>query len=204
MYLKIRYFTDMIVAAVALVLLSPILLVTALFISRDKGPVFFRQERVGLNKQRYRVFKFRSMIVDADRYLDPVTRMPTRDRITSVGRFIRKTSIDELPQLINIVIGDMALIGPRPVLPLFLPYMTEAEDRRFDVKPGLTGWAQVNGRNNIRWSERFKLDLFYIENAGFALDLKIVLKTIKIVLGSSDIAYDRNADQVDDITIREG
>jgi len=202
-YLKFRYLLDFVVATVFLLLLSPILVVTAGAIIVDGGPIFFRQERVGLNKRLYRVLKFRSMLVDADRYLDPLTHMPTRERITPVGRFIRKTSIDELPQLINVIVGDMALIGPRPVLPLFLPFMTLEESRRFSVKPGLTGWAQVNGRNSIRWSERFQLDLVYIEAASPKVDLGIVFKTIKIILNASDIARDRNADQVDDITNRK-
>lgn len=201
-YLRLRYLLDRLVAALALLVLSPLLIVVAILIARDGGPVFFFQDRVGQNAKIFKVFKFRSMIVDADNFLDE-RGMPTRERITPIGRFIRKMSIDELPQFLNVIIGDMALIGPRPILPRFLPFMHADERRRLDIKPGLAGWSQVNGRNNIRWSERFKLDVFYLENASLWLDLRITLKAIRIVLKSEDIAHDRNALDVDDITVRE-
>jgi lipopolysaccharide/colanic/teichoic acid biosynthesis glycosyltransferase len=201
MYLRIRYWFDRLAALLVFLILSPLLIITALFIMRDGGPVFFRQTRVGQNGDLYRVFKFRSMIVDADNYLDD-TGAPTRDRITPVGRFIRKTSIDELPQFLNILLGDMALIGPRPILPMFLPHMNDAEKQRLNGLPGITGWAQVNGRNMIKWSERFKLDVHYINNASLWLDIKIVAMTVQKILFASDIATDRNAAQVNDVTNR--
>ena len=201
-YLRLRYLLDRVVALLALLILSPVLAVVAFLIARDGGPVFFLQERVGQNERIFRVFKFRSMIVDADRYLDE-RGMPTRERITPIGRFIRRSSIDELPQFLNVVRGDMALIGPRPILPRFLPYMRPEERRRAQIKPGLAGWSQVNGRNNVKWSERFRLDVYYMEHASPLLDLRIALKAIRIILRSEDIAHDRNALEVDDITIRE-
>lgn len=201
MYLKARYVLDRILAAAALLVLSPLLLVVAVLVARDGGPVLFRQARLGRGAEEFEILKFRSMIVDADRYLD-ATGMPTCDRITPVGRILRKTSIDELPQFINIVRGDMALIGPRAILPEFLPHITDREKRRFRVLPGLSGWAQVNGRNSIKWSRRFELDNDYIDRAGPRIDLRIVYLTIVGVLMSKEISMDRNAAQVNDITIR--
>lgn len=203
MYLRVRYWFDRLAALLALLVLSPVFLITALLIARDGGPVFFRQTRIGRNGDLYRVFKFRSMIVNADDYLDD-TGAPTRDRITPVGRFIRKTSIDELPQFINILLGDMALIGPRPILPMFLPHMYDAEKQRMNALPGITGWAQVNGRNMIKWSERFKLDVHYINNASLWMDIRIVAMTVQKILFASDIATDRNTAQVNDVTNRPG
>lgn len=201
-YLAFRYIIDSIVAAILLVLLSPILLIVAILIKRDGGPIFFRQERVGKNANIFRVFKFRSMIVDADDFLNDQGEA-TRDRITPIGKFIRRTSIDELPQFINILIGDMAMIGPRPILPKMLPFMTTAENDRFAVRPGITGLAQVNGRNNLIWSKRFIMDVEYTNNANVFLDFKIAFKTIWNVFTAKDISEDRNASKVDDITSRK-
>ena len=128
--------------------------------------------------------KFKSMTDerDADGNL-----LPDKDRITAVGRFVRKTSIDELPQLINVLKGDMALIGPRPLLPEYLPYYTEKEQIRHTVRPGITGWAQVNGRNNVTWDQKLELDAYYVEHLSFAMDAKVLFTTIKNVLGGKDV-----------------
>lgn len=161
----------------------------------------FLQPRVGYNGQVFQIYKFRSMIVDADQFLDE-RGMPTRDRITPIGKTIRRTSIDELPQLLNVLKGDMAIIGPRPILPKMLPYMTKEERRRFSVRPGITGWAQVMGRNMIPWSRRFELDIAYVDTASPMRDLVILFMTAKRVISRSDIVQDRNTDQVDDVTNR--
>nr|WP_268821662.1 sugar transferase [Octadecabacter dasysiphoniae] len=188
-------------AALALIALSPVLLIVAVFIKTDGGPVFFRQARLGLGGAEFSVFKFRSMIVDADKYLNEKGEA-SRPRITRVGQFIRKTSIDELPQFINVVLGDMALIGPRPILPRMLPFMTRQEKERFQVRPGLSGFAQVSGRNSVKWSKRFEYDVTYVKTAGIRLDAWIVYKTLMTVILRKDIADDRNASQVDDVTNR--
>lgn len=200
-WLALRRPLDYVTAAVLLLAVSPILIATAWLVRRDGGPALFRQARIGRDGQVFHVFKFRSMIVDADNYLDE-SGMPTRERITKVGKVIRRTSIDELPQLLNILRGEMAIIGPRPILPDMLPFMTEAERKRFSARPGVTGLAQVKGRNMIPWSQRFVLDVMYIENAGILIDTKIALLTVGKVFASSGIATDRNANQVDDIRTR--
>lgn len=192
---------DIFVAVLALVLLSPVLLLAAALIKLDGGPMVFKQERVGKDARFFSVFKFRSMIVDADKYLDADGR-PTRDRVTRVGRILRKLSIDELPQFINILVGDMSLIGPRPILPMMLPYLTKRERERFSVRPGITGLAQVKGRNNLKWSRRFRYDIIYIRRLSLALDAWIVWRTVKIVLFGEGVAHDRNPGQVNDITSR--
>lgn len=202
MYLRVRYILDRCIAAAALLVLSPLFLVVSVLIARDGGPVLFTQTRLGRDAREFEVVKFRSMIVNADDYLDE-NGMPTRSRITRIGHFIRKTSIDELPQFLNVLRGDMAIIGPRAILPMFLPYMTDMEKRRFEVLPGLSGWAQVNGRNRVKWSKRFEMDVHYVDHAGPWLDLKIVWLTIYSVLLARDIAEDRNATAVNDVTIRE-
>ena len=184
-----------------LLALSPLLLITALLVRADGGPAIFSQTRIGYREAPFQIYKFRTMIVDADRYLD-ASGMPTRSRLTRLGMVLRKSSIDELPQLFNILRGDMALIGPRPILPHMLPYMTSAERRRFTIHPGVTGWAQVKGRNFIPWSRRFELDAEYVDEASPWLDMKILFHTALRVVSSGDVAMDRNADVVDDITTR--
>lgn len=200
-YRRARLLLDPAVAAVVLVLVSPLLLIAAALISSDGGPVFFRQKRLGRDAKPFSVLKLRTMIPNADAYLD-ANGLPTRQRITKVGRVLRYTSIDELPQLINIIRGDMALIGPRPILPRMLPQMTERERERFAVLPGITGLAQIKGRNFLRWSRRFKFDVAYARAVSWRLDLYIVAQTVLMVLGARDIAPDVNRDVVDDVTIR--
>jgi len=201
MYRTLRRIADPVAALIGLVLVSPILLVATIAIKLDGGPVFFRQERVGKDGRVFRVFKLRSMIVNADKFLDE-NGMPTRKRTTAVGDFCRKTSIDELPQFLNIIAGDMGFIGPRPILPRMAPYMTTREKRRFDVLPGVTGLAQVKGRNHLKWSRRFHYDVIYARRMSLRLDLFIAWQTVVKVLGGSGVAADRNADKVDDVTIR--
>lgn len=200
-WITIRRVFDFALTLVVVIVTSPIMLITAILIKRDGGPAMFLQPRVGRDGTVFQIYKFRSMIVNADKFLDE-RGMPTRDRITPVGQTIRRTSIDELPQLLNVLKGDMAIIGPRPILPRMLPYMTMEERRRFSIRPGITGWAQVNGRNLIPWSQRFRLDVEYIDTANPIRDFSILLMTAKRVVRSSGVVQDRNADQVDDVTNR--
>ena len=151
--------------------------------NKGAGALFY-QERPGKGEKIFRVMKFKSMTDerDADGNL-----LPDKERITAVGRFVRKTSIDELPQLINVLKGDMSLIGPRPLLPEYLPYYTEREKLRHTVRPGISGWAQVNGRNNVTWDQKLELDAYYVEHLSLWMDIKVLLTTIKNVLGGKDV-----------------
>ena len=181
-----RRVIDFTIALVALLVIWPILLIIYIWLTiANKGAgALFYQERPGKDEKIFRVMKFKSMTDerDADGNL-----LPNEKRITSVGRFIRKTSLDELPQLINVLKGDMALIGPRPLLPEYLPYYKERERLRHTVRPGISGWAQVNGRNAVKWDDRLEMDAYYVEQLGLMMDVKVILKTIKNVLVRKDI-----------------
>lgn len=183
-----KRFFDFCISLTALIVLSPFLLVITLWLMiANKGAgAFFTQERPGKDAKIFKVIKFKSMTDerDADGKL-----LPNDKRITKVGAFIRKTSIDELPQLINVLKGDMALIGPRPLMPRYLQLYSPEQARRHDVRPGITGWAQVNGRNNITWTEKFKLDVWYVDNVSVLLDIKIIYLTLISVIKRKDIQY---------------
>ena len=170
-------------ALVGLTLLSPIFLVTIilLFFANKNGwkGVFFTQERPGKNEKIFMALKFKTMTDERDA---SGNLLPDADRLTRVGKFIRSTSIDELPQLINILKGDMAFIGPRPLLVKYLPLYSEEQHHRHDVTPGMSGWAQVNGRNNISWTKKFELDVYYVNHIGLVMDVKVFFTTIKKVL----------------------
>ncbi len=171
---------DFFAASVALLVFSLPLLVLIWLVKRKLGsPVFFVQTRPGLHSKPFRMFKFRTMTDarDAQGHL-----LPDSERLTSFGRFLRASSLDELPELINILKGDMSLVGPRPLLMEYLPLYNVRQAKRHDVRPGLTGWAQINGRNALSWEEKFELDAWYVENRSFWLDLKIIFLTIKKVL----------------------
>ena len=182
-----KRFLDFLIAFVGLLAVSPILLVVTVWLHfANKGAgVFFLQERPGKGGRIFRVLKFKTMTDerDADGNL-----LPDERRLTKVGRFVRSTSIDELPQMINVLKGDMALIGPRPLLVQYLPLYNAEQARRHEVRPGITGWAQVNGRNAISWQKKFELDVWYVDHCSFGLDLKIVFKTIMKVLKRADIS----------------
>lgn len=182
MYSIFKRTLDFIIAGVALVVLLPFLLITAILIKIDsKGPVIFKQERLGKNGVPFKIWKFRSMCVGAEKQGTGVYSYKGDSRITKVGRIIRATSIDELPQLVNILKGDMALIGPRPALTYHpWPYeqYTEHQKHMFDVLPGVTGWAQVNGRKEVPWPERIELNVWYAKHMSLWLDLKIFFMTI--------------------------
>jgi len=171
---------DFIVALLGLLLLSPLLIiVTAGLFFANKGKPFFFQIRPGKNEKLFKIVKFKTMTDEKDKNGN---LLPDNIRLTGIGNFVRKTSLDELPQLINVLKGDMSLIGPRPLLPEYLPLYNGEQKKRHIVRPGITGWAQVNGRNAISWQDKFKLDVFYVVNLSFILDLKILLLTIKKVL----------------------
>ena len=177
---------DFTIVLVALLVIWPILLVVYIWLTiANKGAgALFYQERPGKDEKIFRVMKFKSMTDEKDA---EGKLLPEAQRLTKVGAFIRKTSIDELPQLINVLKGDMALIGPRPLLPKYIPLYNEEQHRRHDVRPGITGWAQVNGRNNVTWTEKFKLDVWYVDHCSMWLDIKILFMTVKNVLASKDI-----------------
>ena len=196
---RVKYVLDRLMAAPLLVLLSPLAVAIAIAIRRgDGGPSLFVQWRPGLAGRPFRCYKFRTMLVDADRHVDAAGR-PTRDRTTRLGKWLRRTSLDELPQLLNVLRGDMSLVGPRPpMMDHLLRYSTE-QMQRFRMKPGLTGLAQIRGRNMLPWSKRIELDNEYIDNFSLWRDLTILLRTVSVVLRREGIAVDRNPEQVDDL-----
>ena len=179
---------DFILSLCALIVLSPLLVIlTIVGAICMKGNPFFVQKRPGKNERIISLLKFRTMTNEKDK---DGKLLPDEIRLVSYGKFLRSTSLDELPSLINILIGDLSIIGPRPLLIEYLPWYTETEKHRHDVRPGLTGWAQVNGRNTVNWDWRFELDVEYVNNISFRFDLKIFLMTIQKVLKRSDIAED--------------
>lgn len=177
---------DFILVLCVLLVIWPILLIITVWLHfANKGAgAFFFQERPGKDEKIFKVIKFKSMTDERD---ENGNLLPDKDRITTVGKFVRKTSIDELPQLINVLKGDMALIGPRPLLPEYLPYYTERERLRHSVRPGISGWAQVNGRNNVIWDQKLELDVYYVEHLSLWMDVRVLLSTIKNVLGAKDV-----------------
>lgn len=189
-YSKIKRLIDMVFSLILLILgFTPLLIVAIIIKLESSGPALFKQNRLGLNGKEFEIYKFRSMIVGAERTGSGVYSMKGDPRVTKVGKFIRATSIDELPQLINILKGDMSFIGPRPTLiyhPWKLEEYTEKQKRRFDVRPGVTGLAQVKGRKEIPWEERIEYDVYYVNNLSILLDFKILLKTIKKVILMKD------------------
>ena len=171
---------DIVASVLGLLLLCPVIVVVAFQLRRKIGsPVFFRQTRPGMNGNPFEMVKFRTMKDAVDTEGNP---LPDSERMTSFGLFLRSTSLDELPELWNVLKGDMSLVGPRPLLMEYLPLYSEEQYRRHEVRPGVTGWAQVNGRNAISWEDKFKLDVWYVDNRSFWLDLKILFLTVKKVL----------------------
>lgn len=172
----IKRLFDIIVSAPVLIMLVPVLLIVMLLVRIKLGsPVFFRQVRPGKKGKPFEMIKFRTML---DAYDDQGKPLPDSERLTSFGKFLRSTSLDELPELWNVLKGDMSLVGPRPLLPEYLPLYNEHQRRRNEVRPGITGWAQINGRNNLSWEQKFDLDVWYVDNRGFWLDIKILILTV--------------------------
>jgi len=186
---------DFILVFCALLIIWPILLVIIIFLHfANKGAgVFFTQDRPGKDAKIFKAIKFKTMTDERDA---EGKLLPDAQRLTKVGRIVRSLSIDELPQLINVLKGDMALVGPRPLLPKYLPLYSKEQYRRHEVRPGITGWAQVNGRNNISWTKKFELDVWYVDHCSFWLDVKIILLTVKKVFFREDISKDGEATTV--------
>ncbi len=176
---------DFLAAFIGFIFLLPIfLMVTILLYISNQGSPFFFQERPGKDERIFKIIKFKTM---NDRKSKDGHLLPDKDRLTKVGSFVRKTSLDEIPQLINVLKGDMSLIGPRPLRTFYLPLYSEDQRKRHSVKPGITGWAQINGRNAISWSQKFEYDVWYVDHISLGLDLKIILKTISNVFAAKDI-----------------
>ena len=182
---------DVVVALIVFLALSPVfIIVTILLAIANSGKPFFFQLRPGKKEKIFKVIKFKTM---NDRKDKNGQLLPDAIRLTPLGKFIRKTSLDEIPQMLNVIKGDMSLIGPRPLLVEYLPLYNETQRKRHDVKPGITGWAQVNGRNTISWSQKFEYDVWYVNNVSFALDFKILLLTIRNVIKSEGISSETSA-----------
>lgn len=191
MYLRFwKRFLDILLSLLALTILWPLMLVVAALIKlTSPGPVLFRQQRLGLNGKTFSIYKFRSMTVNAEHTGSGVYSEKDDPRVTKIGKFIRAASIDELPQLVNILRGDMSIVGPRPPLtyhPWPIEEYSEEQRHMFDVRPGITGWAQVNGRKGVEWHRRIQLNVWYTQNASLALDVKILCMTVLKVLRSED------------------
>ncbi len=190
-YPKFKQFCDLICALVTFILMLPLFFLIILFlIVANSGKPFFTQIRPGKNGKLFQIIKFKTMNDKKDRCGN---LLPDKQRLTKIGQIVRKLSLDEIPQLLNVIKGDMSLIGPRPLLPEYLELYNDFQKRRHEVKPGISGWAQVNGRNAISWENKFELDVFYVDNISFLLDMKIILLTIKKVLVSEGISSETSA-----------
>lgn len=187
MYRKvIKRCLDFLLSLIAIIVLSPVYLIVALLVKTKLGsPILFKQERPGKNEKIFKMYKFRTMTDETDINGE---LLPDEIRLTSFGKFLRSTSLDELPELFNILKGDMSLIGPRPLLVKYLPLYNEEQKHRHDVLPGLTGWAQVNGRNAISWEKKFEYDVWYTQNINFLLDIRILFMTVKKVFVKEGIS----------------
>ena len=184
----VKRLLDIVLSLLALVILSPVMLVVAGLVRVKLGkPIVFKQQRPGKNEKIFNMYKFRSMTDEKDRN---GKLLPDEVRLTAFGKKLRSTSLDELPELVNILKGDMSIVGPRPLLVSYLPFYTKEEKVRHEVRPGLTGLAQVNGRNFIDWDNRLKKDIEYVENMSFVLDIKVIVTTILLVSKKSDVATD--------------
>lgn len=189
--LILKRFLDFFVAFTVFTGLLPIfLLVVIILIIQNKGTPFFYQMRPGKNEHLFKIFKFKTMTDAKDEFGE---LLPDEARITKLGSIIRKTSLDEIPQLLNVLKGDMSIVGPRPLLPEYLSLYSQNQKKRHFIRPGITGWAQVNGRNAISWTKKFELDQWYVENQSFLIDLKILLLTIKKVIKKEDISSANHA-----------
>lgn len=199
MYLIGKRLFDLLISGLSIIALFPLFVLVAIIIKADsKGPVFFRQERVGYQGLLFEIIKFRTMIVNAEKIGAGLFVEENDLRITRVGKLLRHTSMDELPQLINIFKGEMSLVGPRPTLAYQVEKYDQRQKNRLSVKPGITGWAQINGRNALTWPVRIELDLWYIENKSFWLDLKIIFRTIFVLFRRQGLYKDDKYDPISD------
>ena len=179
---------DIVCSGIGLIVLSPILIIASILIRKNLGsPIFFTQDRIGKDGKVFKMIKFRTMLDATDKYGN---QLPDEERLTSFGKLLRSTSIDELPELVNVFLGDMSLVGPRPLLVEYKDLYSTEQWRRHEVRPGITGWAQVNGRNSISWAERFKLDVEYIDNYNLILDIKILFMTVLKVIKKDGISQE--------------
>ncbi len=196
MYKKyIKRFLDIIISLFGLIILSPVIIIIAILVKIKLGsPIIFKQERPGKDEKIFKLYKFRSM---SDKKDENGKLLPDTERLTKFGRILRATSLDELPELVNILKGEMSLIGPRPLAVCYLPYYNENEKHRHDVRPGLTGLAQINGRNVLNWEDRFSYDIEYINNITFINDLKILFKTFYKVLKKDNVVVTGTGDIID-------
>lgn len=186
-----KRFFDFVLSLIAIIILSPVYIIVAILVRVKLGsPVIFTQERPGKDEKIFKMYKFRSMTSETD---EEGSLLPDEVRLTSFGKKLRSTSLDELPELFNILKGDMSIVGPRPLLVKYLPLYNDFQKHRHDVRPGLTGWAQVNGRNAISWEDKFRLDVEYTEKCSFFMDLKVFFKTISSVLKKEGISSDTSA-----------
>lgn len=191
MYDALKYFLDVLVALMVLLMASPVIVIIwLLLLVANQGKPFFFQQRPGKDERIFTIVKFKTM---NDRKDAQGNLLPDGERLTPVGRFVRKTSLDELPQLFNVLKGDMSLVGPRPLHVRYLPRYNDFQKRRHEVRPGITGWAQVNGRNAIAWDEKFRLDVWYVDHRSFLLDLRILWMTVLKVLRSEGISAEGQA-----------
>ena len=187
----LKLFFDKILALFLIILFSPIYLIVSFLIYRKMGsPILFRQKRPGYKEKIFGIYKFRTMTNDID---ENGNLLPDEKRLIGIGKFIRSTSLDELPQLFNVLKGEMSFVGPRPLLIEYLDLYNDQQKRRHDVKPGITGWAQVNGRNAISWEQKFEYDVWYVDNQSFVLDIKILWMTFLKVVKRSDISSNTSA-----------
>lgn len=187
----IKRFFDIVLSSAGLIILSPVMVILGLMIAVKMGrPVLFCQVRPGLKSKPFLMYKFRTMRNSTDTYGSPLS---DAERLTSFGKFLRGSSLDELPELWNVLKGDMSLVGPRPLLMQYLPLYTDEQARRHEVRPGITGWAQVNGRNALTWDEKFRLDVWYVDHQTFWLDVKILCRTIGAVVLRKNISADSHA-----------
>ncbi|MDU1455951.1 MAG: sugar transferase [Paeniclostridium sordellii] len=181
---------DVLSATIGLIVISPIMIIVAILVRIKLGtPILFKQDRVGKNGKIFKMIKFRTMVDATDKFGNI---LPDEERLTKFGKSLRSTSLDELPELINVLKGDMSLVGPRPLLVKYIELYSKEQWRRHEVKPGITGWAQINGRNSITWSEKFKLDVWYVDNTSIFLDFKILLLTVLKVIRRDGINQSTN------------
>ena len=190
-YSKIKRILDFIISLIAFIVFSPVLLVVAVLVYIKLGsPIIFKQDRPGKDGRVFKMYKFRTMLDSYNKFGEP---LPDEERLTKFGKILRSTSLDELPELINVIKGDMSLVGPRPLLVEYLELYSDEQKKRHNVRPGITGWAQVNGRNSIGWNEKLNLDVEYVDNLSFLLDIKILFLTVYKVFKRDGINQEGNA-----------